>query len=39
MGIKDKRIDAYIAQSAEFAKPILDYLRILIHKNCPDVEE
>jgi uncharacterized protein YdeI (YjbR/CyaY-like superfamily) len=39
MATKDKRIDAYIAKSAEFAKPILNHLRILVHKACPDAEE
>lgn len=32
-------IDAYIANSAEFAKPILNHLRELVHQTCPDVEE
>lgn len=36
---KDKRIDAYIAKSADFAKPILEHIRKLIHKTCPDVTE
>lgn len=39
MGTKDPRVDAYIAKSAEFAKPILTHLRTLIHDNCPAVEE
>ncbi|MBI1770190.1 MAG: DUF1801 domain-containing protein [Bacteroidetes bacterium] len=39
MGKKDKRVDAYIAKSAEFAKPILTHLRALVHKGCPEVEE
>jgi uncharacterized protein YdeI (YjbR/CyaY-like superfamily) len=39
MGRKDKRIDAYIAKSADFAKPVLRHLRDLIHETCPDVEE
>ncbi len=39
MGKKDDRIDAYIAKSADFAKPILAYFRDLVHANCPDVEE
>lgn len=33
------KIDAYISNSEEFAKPILAHLRELIHKTCPDVEE
>ena len=36
---KDKRIDAYIAKSADFAIPILNHIRSLVHKTCPDVEE
>jgi len=36
---KDKRVDAYIAKSADFAKPILIHLRALVHKACPEVEE
>lgn len=39
MATYDKRIDAYIAKSADFAKPILEHLRELIHEACPDVEE
>ena len=39
MGKRDDRIDSYIAQSAEFAKPILTYLRELVHTACPEVEE
>lgn len=39
MGKKDPRIDAYIAKSADFAKPILTHLRDLIHAACPEVEE
>lgn len=36
---RDKRIDAYIATSAEFARPILTHLRALVHEGCPDVQE
>lgn len=39
MPTKDPRIDAYIAKSAGFARPILDHLRKLVHAACPDVEE
>jgi hypothetical protein len=39
MGKKDPRIDAYIARSPEFARPILTHLRALVHKGCPDVVE
>lgn len=36
---KDPRIDVYIAKSQDFAKPILEHLRDLVHKACPEVEE
>jgi len=39
MGKRDPRIDDYIAKSPDFAKPILNHLRELIHTACPDVEE
>jgi uncharacterized protein YdeI (YjbR/CyaY-like superfamily) len=39
MGRRDPRIDAYIAKSAPFARPILEHLRELVHAGCPDVEE
>jgi uncharacterized protein YdeI (YjbR/CyaY-like superfamily) len=39
MANKDPRVDAYIAKSADFAKPILNHLRKLVHTACPDVEE
>src|SRR5450432_293431 len=39
MGEKDPRVDAYIAKSAGFAKPVLTHVRKLVHKACPDAEE
>ena len=36
---KDKRIDAYIAKSQDFAKPILMELRERVHAAVPDIEE
>jgi uncharacterized protein YdeI (YjbR/CyaY-like superfamily) len=39
MGKRDERIDAYIAQSADFAPPVLKHLRELVHRACPTVEE
>lgn len=39
MGTRDSRIDAYVAKSAEFARPILSHLREVVHEACPDVEE
>jgi len=35
----DKRIDTYIAKSKDFAKPILEHLRGVVHEGCPDVVE
>lgn len=35
----DPRIDAYIAKSAEFARPILSHLRAVVHSACPEAEE
>ena len=35
----DPKIDAYIEKSAAFAQPILEHLRELVHKTCPQVEE
>jgi hypothetical protein len=35
----DPRIDAYIAQSPDFAQPILANLRAAVHAACPDVQE
>jgi uncharacterized protein YdeI (YjbR/CyaY-like superfamily) len=32
-------VDAYIAKSADFAKPILEHLRAVVHTTCPDTEE
>jgi hypothetical protein len=39
MADRDKRIDAYIAKAAPFARPILTHLRAVVHLACPDVEE
>jgi len=39
MGKKLPAIDAYIAKSQDFAKPVLRRLRDLVHAACPDVEE
>lgn len=37
--MEDPRIDAYIAQSAAFAQPILAHIRAVVHAACPDIEE
>jgi hypothetical protein len=39
MSKKNPRVDAYIAEAADFAKPILLRLRQLVHAACPDVTE
>lgn len=39
MAKRIKAIDDYIIKSADFAKPILEHFRDLVHKACPDVEE
>lgn len=39
MGKRDPRIDTYIANSADFARPILTHLREVVHAACPTVEE
>lgn len=39
MGERDSHVDAYIAQAAPFARPILEKLRELVHQGCPQVEE
>lgn len=36
---KDPRVDAYIANAAPFARPILTHLRKVIHQGCPEIEE
>lgn len=35
----DPRVDSYIEKAAEFAQPILRYLRQLIHETCPEIAE
>lgn len=39
MAKTDPRVDAYIKKQAPFAKPILSYLRRVIHEACPGCEE
>jgi uncharacterized protein YdeI (YjbR/CyaY-like superfamily) len=39
MATTDKKIDAYILRSQDFAIPILIHIRELVHKACPEVEE
>jgi uncharacterized protein YdeI (YjbR/CyaY-like superfamily) len=35
----DPRVDTYISQAPEFARPILEHLREIVHAACPQVEE
>lgn len=35
----DPRVDAYIANAAPFARPILKHLRALVHQACPEAVE
>jgi uncharacterized protein YdeI (YjbR/CyaY-like superfamily) len=37
--VKNPAVDAYIAKSAVFARPILRHVRTLMHKGCPGIEE
>ena len=39
MGKRSPRVDEYIVKAADFAKPILEHVRELVHKGCPEVEE
>jgi len=39
MASTDRRIDAYIARSAPFGRPVLRHLRGLVHRACPDAVE
>jgi uncharacterized protein YdeI (YjbR/CyaY-like superfamily) len=39
MATFDKRVDAYIAKAEPFAQPVLEHLRELVHKACPEVQE
>jgi uncharacterized protein YdeI (YjbR/CyaY-like superfamily) len=36
---RDPRVDAYIARQADFARPILEYLREVVHAACPACDE
>ena len=37
--MKNPAVDAYIAKSADFARPILAHVRALVHRACPQIEE
>jgi uncharacterized protein YdeI (YjbR/CyaY-like superfamily) len=36
---RNLKVDAYVENTADFARPILTHLRTLIHDNCPEVVE
>src|SRR6185503_4271800 len=38
-GKKDPRVDSYIEAASDFAQPILQHIRKLVHIACPAVEE
>jgi uncharacterized protein YdeI (YjbR/CyaY-like superfamily) len=33
------KVDEFIAKTADFAKPILEHFRQIVHETCPEVEE
>lgn len=37
--MKNPAVDAYIASSAPFARPVLKHVRTLMHRGCPKIEE
>ncbi len=37
--MKNSLVDQYIEKSADFAQPVLNHLRELVHRACPEVEE
>ncbi len=39
MSSTNPRVDAYIAKSADFARPILEHLRKVVRQAAPDIEE
>jgi uncharacterized protein YdeI (YjbR/CyaY-like superfamily) len=39
MAERDPRIDTYINNSADFAKPVLAHIRTLVHEACPEARE
>lgn len=39
MAKTDPRVDEYVARAADFAKPVLNHLRKLVHKAAPEIEE
>ncbi len=39
MAKKNPAVDAYIGKSADFARPILNHIRKIVHSACPEVEE
>ena len=39
MAKRDPRVDAYIKSAQPFARPILNYLRRIVHKGCASCEE
>jgi hypothetical protein len=39
LGVRDRGVDSYIANAPDFAKPILEHVRAVVHESCPAVQE
>lgn len=39
MGTRDPRVNTYIKNAPEFARPILEHIRTVVHEACPEVIE
>lgn len=39
MGTRDQRVDAYLAAASDFARPVLEHVREVVHRGCPEVVE
>lgn len=39
MSKTDPRVDAYIRKAAPFARPVLEYIRAVVHEGCPEIVE
>lgn len=37
--MKNPQFNTYIEKSKEFAQPVLEHIRLLVHQACPEVEE
>lgn len=39
MGARSPEVDAYIGRAPDFARPILEHIRDVVHSACPEAEE